>query len=160
MPKEAASQQNHTLLIQLADNLAAIGKQLGAHITEQQQENIRLHSRIDETQTQARTGVMEIKDSLASRGRISSGQVFSFVAVLVSLMTMAGGLSQAYISVRLGNITPLIDANTAATAAVNAEQQRQREELTRSRVDNARSEGRMTEAIRWLESRQAVDRTH
>ena len=113
------STDNHTLLIQLGDSLLGIkqqqeglGGQLTTHIKEQQIENQRLNTRIDDTQVQSRKGVEEIKDSLAQRGRISGGVILGFIGVTCSVLALIGGITQAYVSSRIENIIPLIEYNT------------------------------------------------
>jgi hypothetical protein len=156
-PHITASEANHTLLIQLADAVGNVGKQvaeqgdyLTRHITEQQEENRIIHTRINDNRDETTRGITEIKDSLASRGRLSAAHV----AVALSAVAMLSGLAQAYISVRLGNITPLIDANTAAIAAGDGQRMQMREELTKARIESARSDATGVEARRWLEKRQ------
>lgn len=141
------SGENHTLLVQLNDAVTAMGKQVGQHIEQQTKENVRLHERIDGVQVETRNGVDAIKASLASSGKVTASNIFALIAVLVSVMALVGGIAQAYISVRLGNITPLIDANMAQIEQVRTEQHRQREELTLTRIEAAR----VDEARRWME---------
>lgn len=140
---ESPSMQNHTLLVQLTDAVASLNTTVSKHISEQQQENDRLHQRIDNVQNETRKGVDEIKASLAGNGKINSGHI----AVLIALLTMFGGLAHAYLSVRLGNITPLIDSNKHQLEALHAELRQHRDELTATRIESART----NEARRWLE---------
>lgn len=126
----ATSTDNHTLLVQLGDGVTNLSSQVSKHITEQQAENGRLHLRIDGVQGETRKGVDEIKASLANAGKISS----SHVAVLLSIFAIGGGLAQSYISVRLGNITPLIERNAADNAADSAGREKTRNDLSDLRV--------------------------
>lgn len=150
-PKPNVSQENHIMLVQLNDAVTSLSKQVGNHISEQQDENIRLHQRIDTVQNETRKGVDEIKSSLANTGKVSSGQIFSLIAVLISVLAFFGGLAQAYLSVRLGNITPLIEHNSDALTVTREELRQVRAELVDSRIENARQAATSAEAQRWLE---------
>ena len=101
----------------MAGQMDGHGKQLAASISNQERENENIYKRIDIAQEEMRKGVAEIKDSLASRGKISSTQIFALIAVLISGMALFGGIAQAYISVRLDTIKPLIDTNTQGLEA-------------------------------------------
>lgn len=149
--KPSVSQENHIMLVQLNDAVTSLSKQVGNHISEQQDENIRLHQRIDTVQGETRKGVDEIKSSLASTGKVNSGQIFGLIAVLISVLAFFGGLAQAYLSVRLGNITPLIEHNSDGLAVARDELRRVRGELVESRLENAREAAASAEARRWLE---------
>lgn len=145
--KPSTSQENHTMLVQLTDAVSVLTKQVGSHISEQQQENKRLHERIDGVQLETRNGVDAIKSSLAQTGKISASNIFALIAVIISVLALVGGIATAYIDVRLGNITPLIEANAAQAGELKAAQQRLSEDLTRTRIEAAR----VDEARRWIE---------
>ncbi len=125
-----SSGDNHTLLVQLNDALTNLGKQMATHIDQQIIENGKLHARIDGVQIETRNGVDSIKASLADRGRVGPAQV----AVLLSALAIIGGLAQSYISVRLGNITPLIEHNTLQNAEDAHTRNELREQITLLRI--------------------------
>ncbi len=141
------SSENHTMLVQLTDSVNNLGKQVSQSYEAQQAENKNLHARIDSVQVETRKGVDEIKSSLAQTGKISASNIFALIAVIVSVLALGGGIATAYIDVRLGNITPLIEANAAHTDDLRTEMRSQREDLTRARLEAAR----MDEARRWME---------
>lgn len=149
--RSTTSLENHTLLVQLTDAVGGLGKQMATHISEQQEVNNRLHQRIDGVQNETRQGVDSIKASLSGMGKVNSTQVFALVAVLVSVLTMFGGLAHSYLSVRLGNITPLIDSNAAGLEMAMEELRRTRADVTQERLESAREHARATEARRWME---------
>lgn len=139
------------MLVQLNDAVAGLTKTVSSHMSEQQNENVRLHQRIDTVQNETRKMVDEIKSSLANTGKISAGQIFSLIAVLISVLAFFGGLAQAYLSVRLGNITPLIDHHSEGLAMTHEELRQAQADLAESRLENAREAARQAEALRWVE---------
>lgn len=145
--QDSISSENHELLVRLSDSVTHLGEQVTTFHKAQQTENRVLHERIDSVQIETRKGVDEIKNTLAQSGKISAGNIFSLIAVLVSVLALIGGITQSYISVRLGNITPLIDHNAAMLHEQHVELRSQREDLTKARIEAAR----VDESRRWLE---------
>jgi hypothetical protein len=131
--EKPSSSDNHTLLVQLNDAVSHLGKQMSEHIDQQHLENTRLHARIDGVQIETRNGVDSIKSSLADRGRVGPSQV----AVLLSALAIVGGLAQSYISVRLGNITPVIEENTRQNAEDSQTSKALSEQITLLRIEQA-----------------------
>jgi hypothetical protein len=119
MPVEMST-ENHTLLIQLRDQVSNLGTQVGTFVEAQTRENQRLHERIDIAQTRSADAVASIKDALANKGRVSGSFILSLTAVLLSSAAIIGGAVTTYVSGRMETITPSIHAQSEEIARTRA----------------------------------------
>lgn len=113
LPSAHMSEQNHTLLVKLADRVDNVGTTLKSFIDAQSEENRRIHERIDDAQERTAKAVESIKDSMASRGRVSGGFILSLCATLVSTLAILGGLATTYVNNRLETIQPTLTRHAA-----------------------------------------------
>lgn len=138
------SEKNNALLIELKSTVGTMGTQVAQFIAAQENENRRIHERIDAANAHTSRAVDGIKDALAQRGRLSPTLIIGIIATGISFATLVFGAGHAYVSMRLDAIKPQIDASVAHTASMG-------KELTDSRVEAAREAGRNEERARWVE---------
>lgn len=141
MSDPAASQENHTLLVQLT-------KSLDTFVHEQQAENRHLHKRIDETQERTALAIESVKDVLAKSGKVSPQFIISLIAIFASVCTLIGGAVSAYVSVRIDTIKPEIEQARRSVADIAARQDTALERLTQARIEQAVTAARLEERTR------------
>lgn len=154
------TEDNHTILVQLSDGLQGVVKSFERFATEQQEENSKLHGRIDQANVSINSGLTSINDKLSSRGQISSSFIFGLIAILVSTITMIGGVGQAYVSVRLSNITPTLEAITARIALGEQERAGLKVNLHTGEVNAERNSAATARDLYWLDRIKANAPTH
>jgi hypothetical protein len=137
------STENHTLLVQLTDQVGTVGRQLENFLDAQTKENQRLHERIDIAQTRSADAVTAIKDAIARKGQVSGSFILSLTAVLLSSAAITGGAVTTYVSGRMEVITPSIQA-------MQAEMHRNREYIDGLRVQTAEEDARSTADREWI----------
>lgn len=147
--KEAVN-DNHGLLLQLVDHQKSFSEKLDTHIANTETETKRIDERIDRVQDIFRNSIDELKSTLSASGKISSGSIFALVAVLMSFATLTGGAVSAYVSVRLGNITPLISANTTAIQADEAKAAEMQRQLHQFQLEAVRADATSQSDRNWL----------
>jgi hypothetical protein len=148
------SEQNHTMLVQLGDNVTRVGESLKGFIESQSQENRRLHARIDDTnssivqaQNSMAASVGSIKDAFNERSRITP----SLIAMALSLVAILCGALTAYIDVRSAPVkTDIQNVSTALHAMVD-QQLVMRQEHVGLQVHTAEEDSAQRTNQHWLE---------
>jgi hypothetical protein len=143
--RTSVSVSNNILLGQLNQSVQSVASTLNGFIEKQGEENQRLHSRIDSTAMAARADMDEVREGLASRGRISGQMILSLVAVLLSAFAAFGGFGHAYVSTRLEKVDTAIASVDRRVDMLHVEVDKQRTLTDKDRVDDAYNRGR-TEA--------------
>jgi hypothetical protein len=143
MPPAEISTENHTLLVQLSDQVGNVGRQLEGFLEAQTKENQRLHERIDLAQARSADAVTSIKDALASKGRVSGSFILSLTAVLFSSAAIIGGAVTTYVTGRMETINPSIQAQASEIA-------RNREYVDEMRVRTAANDAASEADRTWI----------
>ena len=141
---------NHTLLIQLADGQESLSKQVGTFITQQQQENLRLHERITETAKDLTNAVTAIKDSNAARGRISGQFILTMLAVLLSSLVAVAGFVQWYVSSQVDKVMPSVAHAVGDMAALRADHHALDARAQQINVDSKVREAELAKDLEWM----------
>lgn len=141
---------NHTLLIQLADGQQSLSKQVGSFITQQQQENLRLHERITETAKDLTNAVTAIKDSNAQRGRISGQFILTMIAVMLSSLVAVAGFVQWYVSSQVDKVMPVVSHAVGDMAALRAEHHALDARVQQLNVDSKVREAELAKDLEWM----------
>ena len=134
-----ASVENHALLIQLSDSFKSVVNKLDSHIASSEIKSAAIHLRID-----------EVRDQLAAKGKLSSGSIFGFAGVSMSALLLIGGVVSAYVSVRLGNIIPLIEANTQEIRAGDTQRMEIRNTLHSFQLEAVDTDSRSRSDREWI----------
>ena len=101
--KEEQAHANYGVLIELKDSVMSIGTRFDKFASQQNEENQRLHARIDATQEKFINTIGSLKDGMAERGRIT----LPLVASVLSMIAILSGAGAAYVSM---TTSPLRDA--------------------------------------------------
>ncbi len=110
---------------------------LAEFIKAQSAENVRVHGRIDETAERSSQQVGEIKEAIASRGRVSGRDVLALLAVVCSVVALLGGVGHSYVTMRMESLNPRLDAVVEKLERESGELVKLRAELTEARVESA-----------------------
>ena len=142
-----ASVENHALLIQLSDSFKAVVNKLDSHIASSETKSAAIHVRID-----------EVRDQLAAKGKLSSGSIFGFAGVFMTALLLIGGVMSAYVSVRLGNIIPIIDANTQANQYGESQRMEIRNTLHSFQLEAVDTDSRSRADREWIKESLIANR--
>ena len=151
MPPDPLRQENHALLSHLSDSMAGVTDALGKFMDEQRSENRNIHRRIDETDDRMNKGIADIKVSLANHGRLSPGIALNFATIVIALSTLVGGMVTAYVSVRLENIRPVIEATNARVTQDEKRHEQLSDQLHTVEINAERNAAAVQRDLYWIE---------
>ena len=129
--KNPQSVENRDLIIKVGDQVAALAGDTKMFMEKQDRENARLHERIDDTQTRFQTAMEGLKDSWASRGRVTSAHI----GTLISIITLLGFIGTTYVSMTVNPFKPAIEGVDRRLGQLEAT-------LTEERIRTARELGK------------------
>lgn len=150
------SAENHTMLVQLRDNVGTLSSTVTSFITAQGEENRRLHGRIDlqgetvnrriEAQGEALSrAVGSIKDSIAERARVTP----ALIAMILSSIAILGGAGTAYIGLQTAPIKTDIANAASEIHQIEAQRLIMRQDLVALQIKSASEDARQDERSIW-----------
>jgi len=149
------SEENHTLLVQLRDNVGSLGGTLDNFIKAQSEENRRLHGRIDDTNSAMLTAVGSIKDTIAERSRVTP----ALIAMILSSLAIIGGAGSYFVNLQASTLRTDIDNIGGKVAAAEIQRLTMADRLSRVEVESATKDATSIENRRWIEKLQDEIRT-
>jgi len=96
-------------------------------------------------------GIADIKVSLANHGRLSPGIALNFATIVIALSTLVGGMVTAYVSVRLENIRPVIEATNARVTQDEKRHEQLSDQLHTVEINAERNAAAVQRDLYWIE---------
>jgi hypothetical protein len=151
--RQEYSEDNHALLLVMGDKLTGLSKALEGFIETQGRENLRINERIDHTnaelaraQSQNAETISNLKDivstQVANYGKMSSGDLRSNIAVLISMTALVVGSLVTFISMRIEPFRTDLDKTNAALAVAEGQRIALSVQTHQIQVETAREDAR------------------